>query len=78
MKALSVASPFGATSADVTHLWLLVASLACALIALLLLIRLLVMARLNRVRARAVRQDGVDSMRDALERRLENSSEPWV
>jgi hypothetical protein len=65
-----------ANSAGVTHLWLLVASLACAVVALLLLIRLLVTARANR--ARTARQDGVDSMRDALERRLENSSEPWV
>lgn len=78
MKRLSVVSPFDVTSAGVTHLWLLVASLACALIALLLLVRLLVVARLNRLRARAVRQEGVDSMRDALERRLEKSSEPWV
>lgn len=60
------------------HLWLLVVSLTCALAALLLLIRLLVLARANRLVGRAIRHEGVGSMRDALARRLENSSEPWV
>lgn len=60
------------------HLWLLVASLCCAVLALILLVRLRLQARAARARQRASQQDGVDSMRDALERRLQSSSEPWV
>jgi hypothetical protein len=61
--------------AGVTELCLLAFSVLCAIIALVLFVRLRLQARAARVRAS---EDGVGSMRDALERRLEKSSEPWV
>jgi hypothetical protein len=62
----------------VTYQWLLVASLCCAFAALLLMIRIRMLTRGERPRRLEAPQDNVDSMRDALERRLKRTSDPWV
>lgn len=58
-----------------TELCLLIFSIVCAIVALVLFVRLRLQARAARARAA---DEGVGSMRDALERRLERSSEPWI
>lgn len=61
-----------------TYQCLLVLSLCCAIAALLLLIRIRMLTRAERPRRLEAPQDNVGSMRDALERRLKRSSDPWV
>lgn len=73
--SLSVASRLPVTSDRVIELGLLAFSSLCAVIALVLFVRMRLQARAARARAA---DEGVGSMRDALERRLERSSEPWV